>query len=356
MGILDGIRVVELGGLGPSAWACTFLADMGADVVRIDRPGRSDIDFTDTWMRGRSHVRLDLKTSSGHAAASSLVNAADVVVESFRPGVAERLGLGPEFCTRRDPRLVYAQMTGWGQEGPYAHLAGHDLNYLSIAGALDTLGPRGGKPLPTLYYVGDWASGTMLLITGIIGALYERERSGRGQVVDAAIVDGASLMLMQVMDLRAKTGWTDARGVNELDGGAWYYDTYETADGRHMALGAFEPIFRQAALRTLGLACDEARVVDRTQWELIRAEVTAAFLTRTQASWIEIFAQVDACVTPVRSLAEAAAEPHLRARRTYASHDGSVQAMPAPRFSRTPSTPGASAPAFDAAHWGIELP
>ena len=354
MGVLDGVRVVELGGLGPSAWACTFLSDMGADVVRLDRPGRDDIDFTDTWMRGRSQLRVDLKAREGRRQARDLLARADVVLESFRPGVAERLRLGPDDVRPTNPGLVYARLTGYGQDGPYAQLAGHALNYLAISGVLDTIGTPTSGPIPPLYYVGDWANGTMLVLAGILGALFERSRSGEGQVVDASIIDGAGLMLMQVMDLRRSGRWRDSRGQNGIDGGAWYYATYATSDDRAMAVGAFEPIFRERVLRTLGLPVDEPRVHDPRRWSDVREEVASTIAGRSQAEWETVFAGVDACVTPVRSLQEALEEPHLVARESYVDLDGRRQAAPAPRFGRTPSSPAASTVPFDPGSWALD--
>lgn len=336
-GALAGIRVVELGGLGPSAWACTFLSDMGAEVVRVDRPGRGDIDFGSNWMRGRARLEVDVADPAGRERVLDLIRNADLVTEAFRPGVAERLGLGPDECTAVNSRLIYVRLTGWGQDGPYAARAGHDVNYIGIAGPLAVVGTKEQGPVAPLYFAGDWASGTMLMLLGAVSALFERERSGRGQVVDAAIVDGAALMLMQILALRDQHQWADRRQGNLIDGGSWAYGVYRTLDGRYMAVGGFELRFRERIRAVLGLE-DEIALDDPTRWAQDHDRVARAFARRTQAEWEHLFAEVDACVTPVRELAELEGDPHLRARGTLLRVDGRLHAAPAPRFSRTPSS------------------
>ncbi|MBL7488870.1 CoA transferase [Frankia sp. AgB1.9] len=346
-GPLAGLRVVELAGIGPGPHAAMVLADLGADVVRVERPATGGAipgapATGDHLMRGRRSVALDLKDAAGKERLLALVERADVLIEGYRPGVAERLGVGPDVCLDRNPRLVYARMTGWGQDGPWAHTAGHDLNYISVTGILHAIGPRDGKPVVPLNLVGDFGGGSMFLLTGILAALWERERSGAGQVVDAAMVDGASVLAQMMWAWRATGFWSDERGTNVLDGGAPYYDTYVCADGRHVAVGAIEPQFYAALLAGLGLTDDAAlpRQNDRAGWPALRARLAATFLTRTRDEWATVFDGTDACVTPVLTFAEATTHPHLTARGTLMTLDGVQQPAPAPRFSRTaPAVP-----------------
>jgi alpha-methylacyl-CoA racemase len=346
MGPLEGIRVVELAGLAPAPFGCMILADLGADVVQVSRADRGAAGApapTDPLARGRRSIGIDLKAAAGLDLLLRLADTADVLVEGFRPGVAERLGCGPEVCAARNPRLIYARMTGWGQHGPLAPTAGHDIDYIAISGALDPIGRAGQRPVPPLNLVGDFGGGGMLLALGVLAALVERAGSGRGQVVDAAMVDGSALLTAFVHGLRAAGVWQDERGSNLLDGGAPFYDTYATADGRHVAVGALEPRFYAALLDGLGLAgAGLPEQYDRTGWPLLRARFAAAFARRTRDDWAHVFAGTDACVAPVLGLGEAPAHPHALARDAFVDVGGVTQPAPAPRFSR--SAPPAPAP------------
>ncbi len=345
-GPLAGCRVVELAGIGPGPHGAMVLADLGADVVRIDRPAGGlqlgDPARADPTLRGRRRVTADLKTAGGVETVLRLVERADVLVEGYRPGVTERLGVGPAACHDRNARLVYARMTGWGQDGPLAARAGHDINYISLTGALHAIGRRGERPVPPLNLVGDFGGGSMLLVVGVLAALWEAQRSGRGQVVDAAMVDGASVLSQMFWGFLAQGAWTDERGANVLDGHAPFYDTYTCADGRHVAVGPLEPQFYAAFLAGLGL--DQAELpaqYDRAGWPVLRERFTAVLATRTRDEWAAVFDGTDACVTPVLAFGEVAAHPHIAARGTVVEHGGVAQAAPAPRFSRTaPELPG----------------
>jgi alpha-methylacyl-CoA racemase len=318
-----------------------ILADLGADVVRVDRPGSVQ---RDALLRGRRSVVADLKAPDGRELVLRLAARADVLIEGLRPGVAERLGVGPVDCHVVNKSLVYARMTGWGQQGPLAERAGHDINYISVTGALHAIGRRGERPVPPLNLVGDYGGGSMFLLTGILAALWERERSGQGQVIDAAMVDGASVLLQVVWALRGQGSWADERGVNLLDGGAPFYDTYECADGRYVAVGALEPQFYALLVAGLGLDAEELPgQLDKAGWPVLRRRFTEAFRGQPREHWERVFAGTDACVTPVLSLAEATRHPHLLARGTFTDLDGTVQPVPAPRFSRT--APGTPSPA-----------
>jgi alpha-methylacyl-CoA racemase len=362
-GPLSGIRVVELAGIGPGPFAAMTLADMGADVLRIDRPGATAAfgrPEADLLNRGRRSVAVDLKHSDGVATVLRLVERADALIEGFRPGVAERLGLGPEDCLRVNPALVYGRMTGWGQEGPLAHAAGHDLGYIATTGVLHTLGRAGGPPQVPLNLLGDFGGGAMYLVSGVLAALLEARTSGRGQVVDAAIVDGAAHLSTMIVGMRAAGLWSDERGTNLLDTGAPYYDVYETSDGRYMALAALEQKFYDEFVARFG-ADDLPDRNDLVQWPALRERIARRFAERTQAEWTETYDGTDACVAPVRTFAEAAESAHLAARGTYVEHHGVVQPAPAPRFSRTAASLGAAPPATAGAHsrqalrdWGIE--
>ena len=345
MGPLHGVRVIEIASLAPAPFGCMIMADLGADVVRvdrIDRAGRQALPPVDPLCRSRRSIRLNLKDPAGVDILLRLTDGADVLVEAFRPGVAERLGFGPDVCAGRNPRLVYARMTGWGQDGPLAETAGHDIDYIAVSGSLDPIGRAGDRPVPPLNLVGDFGGGGMLLAVGVLAALLERERSGLGQIVDAAMVDGSALLASFLYGLRAAGGWRDERGTNLLDGGAPFYDTYRTADGRHMAVGALEPKFYAELLAGLGL--DPAGLpaqYDRSGWPVLRAALTAAFGGRTQAEWAAVFDGSDACVAPVVSPADAPDHPHNAARGTFVDVGGLIQPAPAPRFSRTPAGPPA---------------
>jgi len=343
-GPLAGLRVLELAGIGPGPHAAMVLADLGADVVRIDRPP-SDPDAevrADYVLRGRRSVVLDLKEPPDREQFLALVAVADVLIEGYRPGVTERLGIGPDVCGTANPRLVYARMTGWGQDGPWARVAGHDINYLSLTGILHAIGRPGERPVPPLNLVADFGGGSMLVLVGILSALWERSRSGRGQVVDAAMVEGAGLLAQLIWSWRGPGGWSDVPGTNLLDGGCPYYDTYTCADGRYVAVGALEPPFWAALLQGLGIDAEEfPQRQDPAQWPAIRERLTAVFATRSRDDWATVFDGTDACVTPVLSFAEAPAHPHLAARESLVELGGVRQPAPAPRFSRSPAgTPG----------------
>ena len=354
MGPLQGLRIVELAGIGPGPMATMLLADLGAEVIRIDRLEPSGLGLAmsprhDINARNRRSVALDLKAPAGVAAALRLIERADVLIEGWRPGVAERLGLGPADCHARQPGLVYGRMTGFGQDGPLAKAAGHDINYIALTGALHAIGPRaeaGGKPVPPLNLVGDYGGGALYLAFGVLAAVFERQRSGRGQVVDAAMVDGAASLMSIFHGLQAAGSFNAPRGGNLLDGGAPFYDTYETADARHVALGALEPKFFAELLRRLGLPESfAARQYDRRAWPELRAAITAVVRTKTRDEWCAQLEGSDACFAPVLALDEAAAHPHARARRTYIEIEGVVQPGPAPRFGRSQPAAPRRAPA-----------
>ncbi|MBR7837830.1 CoA transferase [Actinospica durhamensis] len=409
-GPLVGLRVLELASLAPAPFACTVISDLGAEVLRIDRPDTVPARLAanasaaaavaesatstpvapsaqsapmtpmaqggptapppssphlppppDPLGRGRRSVAVDLRHPRGVETVLRLVEQADVLVEGFRPGVCERLGIGPEVCAARNPRLIYARMTGYGQDGPLSARAGHDINYLSIAGALEPLGPADGPPLPPLNYVADFGGGGMLLVVGVLSALWERTRSGRGQVVDASMVEGSALITSILHGLHASGLWETQRGSNLFDGSAPFYGSYECADGRYVAVGALEPKFWSLLLTGLGLADqpDLPAQHDRARWPELRARIADVFRTRTRDEWAAHFADSDACVTPVLSPFEAHLHPHNAARGTFAEVGGLVQPAPAPRFSRTPGRIASPAPhpgehAAALADWGIE--
>lgn len=338
-GPLAGVRVVELAGLAPAPFGCMILADLGADVILVDRPGgRGLAPPPGPLQRGRRAVTLDLKSPAGVDALLRLAERADVLVEGHRPGVAERLGFGPADCAKINPRLVYARMTGWGQHGPYAPRAGHDIDYIALSGVLEPIGRAGERPHAPLNLLGDFAGGGMLMAVGVLAALLERAGSGRGQVVDAAMVDGSALLGTFLHGMRAAGMWPHPRGENLLDGGAPFYDTYACADGRHVAVGALEPPFYAALLTGLGLAGEDLPAqLDQQGWPVLRERFAAVFATRTRDEWAATFAGTDACVAPVLSPGEAPAHPHNRARDAFVDVGGIVQPAPAPRFGRTPA-------------------
>jgi alpha-methylacyl-CoA racemase len=343
MGPLAGCRVLELGGIGPGPFAGMFLADLGADVVRVDRrPTEADV-----LNRGKRSVVLDLKQPAGGNTLLDLVTHADVLIEGFRPGVTERLGVGPHECLARNPRLVYGRMTGWGQTGPLAPTAGHDLTYIAVTGALCAIGPAGGAPQIPLNLVGDFGGGGCYLVIGVLAALHAVARTGQGQVVDAAIVDGTTHLLASTFGKLGRGTWADERGVNLLDGGAPFYAVYETADARHVAVGALEPKFYRVLLDTLGLDADPDRQYDRSTWPDLRRTLAARFARRARDDWAELFEGTDACVAPVLSLGEAMKHPHLAARASMVVQDGVPQPAAAPRFSATPTSPGPPAVSTD---------
>ncbi|MEU9271637.1 CaiB/BaiF CoA-transferase family protein [Streptomyces sp. NPDC048251] len=363
-GPLAGCRVVELGSIGPGPFAGMLLADLGAEVVRVDRPERADEADAggpaDVLNRGKRSVVLDLKDPAATAALLRLVERADVLIEGFRPGVTERLGIGPHDCLACNPRLVYGRMTGWGQEGPLAAAAGHDLTYIALTGALGAIGDAGGPPQIPLNLVGDFGGGGCYLVIGVLAALHAAARTGRGQVVDAAIVDGTAHLLASTFAKLARDEWHDERGVNRFDGGWPFYAVYATKDGRHVAVGALERKFYRCLVELLGLEVDLDRQHDRSTWPELRRLLTRRFAERTRDEWAALFEGTDACVAPVLSLTEAAAHPHLAARSSLFTRDGVVQPAAAPRFSATPSSPGRTAPAVGAdtravfRDWGVD--
>jgi alpha-methylacyl-CoA racemase len=342
MGPLAGVKVLELEAIGPGPFCAMLLADMGADVLLVDRPTDPGLGFdrdrrSDAMLRGRRSVTLDLKSPGGVAAAAALAEKADALIEGFRPGVMERLGLGPDVLLARNPRLVYGRMTGWGQDGPLAQRAGHDINYIALTGVLHAIGRSGGAPVPPLNLVGDFGGGGMLLAFGIACALFEAERSGMGQVVDAAMTEGASLLATMFWGMLAARRWSEARGENVLDSGAPWYDSYETRDSRFVAIGAIEPKFYAALLERLGLAQEQLPAQhDRAGWPELRRRFAAAFRARTRDEWCAAFEGSDACFAPVLTFSEAREHPHNLARKAFVAVGGMPQPAPAPRFSRTP--------------------
>jgi len=360
MGPLAGVRVVEFTGVGPAPFCAMMLADMGAEVLRLDRAGAKDLlgQERDILARGKHRVALDLKQPAGREAALRLCTAADVLIEGFRPGVMERLGLGPDECLAANPRLVYGRMTGWGQDGPLAAAAGHDINFVALSGALHAIGTATSGPVPPLNLVGDFGGGGMLLAFGVVCALFEARRSGQGQVVDAAMVDGAALLMAMIYSLKGNSLWDDRRGYNLIDGAAPFYGTYQCACGNWIALGAIEPQFYTAFRETCGLAdaCFD-QTMDRALWPAQRTALAAVFARRSREDWGRLLEGTDACLTPVLDLTEAPEHPHNRARATFINRDGMAQPAPAPRFSRTPAEArDGAAPADTArllADWGL---
>jgi alpha-methylacyl-CoA racemase len=368
VGPLDGLKILEIAGIGPGPFASMMLSDMGAEILRIDRPtgapsGDPASPPLDFLARGRRSVGLDLKNPEGVELLLKLVESADAILEGFRPGVMERMGIGPDVCLERNPRIVYGRITGWGQEGPLAHAAGHDINYIALAGALESIGRPGEKPLPPLNLVGDFGGGGMILAYGIVCALLERANSGRGQVVDAAMVDGAAVLMAMFHGARQAGWWKAERGTNLLDTGAHFYDTYETADGKYISLGAIEPQFYAELIEKLGLdSKDLADQMDRSQWAAQRELFAGRIKTKTREQWCEILEGSDACFAPVLSMEETLDHPHMRARNTFVEVAGALQPGPAPRFSRTTCEiscpPPHSGQHTDEAlaDWGISVP
>jgi alpha-methylacyl-CoA racemase len=347
-GPLHGLRVIEMAGLAPAPFAATMLADLGADVIRVDRakPGYDVLGIPgDPLRRSRRSIGLDVKAAQGVELLRALVENADVFIEGFRPGVAERMGLGPQECLARNPRLVYGRITGWGQTGPLAPRAGHDLNYIGISGSLHPIGRAGERPVPPLNLVGDFGGGGLFLAMGILAALYERGTSGRGQVVDASMVDGSALLATQLHGMYAKGLWGNPRGENMLDGGAPFYDTYETSDGKFVAVGAIEERFWADLLTVLELDPETMPTrADPANWPCIREIISARVLSKTRDEWAALAEATDACLTPVLSFDEAHEHPHNVARGTFVEVDGISQPAPGPKFDRTPAAPPTAPP------------
>ncbi len=372
MGPLAGVKIVEFAGIGPGPFACMLLADMGADVVRIDRAatvGRDpDPKFSPT-LRNRPSVAIDLKHGEGKETALALIDKADILIEGFRPGVMERLGLGPDTVYGRNPRLVYGRMTGWGQDGPIAHTAGHDINYIALSGALHAIGTKNAGPVPPLNLVGDFGGGALYMVTGVLAALIEARTSGKGQIVDVSMVEGAASLMTMFYGLLAaanagsggERAWKEAREENFLDGGAHYYNVYETSDGKHICIGSIEPQFYELLLETTGLGPDDLGPQnDRGNWPANRKKLAAIFKQKTRADWTELMSDTDICFAPVLSMSEAPPHPHNAARGSFIDIAGITQPGPAPKFSRTaPRTPRAPARAGEntietLSQWGFD--
>jgi alpha-methylacyl-CoA racemase len=340
-GPLAGLRIIEFAGIGPGPFACMMLADHGAEVIRVERPqgdGRlAPADRTDILLRNRRRMAIDLKSPQGAEIVRKLIQDADGLVEGFRPGVMERLGLGPDNLLPCNSRLVYGRMTGWGQSGPYAHAAGHDINYIALSGALHAFGRVGEKPTPPINMVGDFGGGGMMLAFGMVSALLYARQTKLGQVVDCAMTDGSALLMSMIWSFRAEGSWVDERGVNLLDTGAPFYDSYETADGRFISIGSIEPQFYARLTSCLGLASEFDAQMDRSSWPALKEKLTALFRTRTRDEWCALMEPADICFAPVLSLEEAPKHPHNLARGTFVEADGVVQPAPAPRYSLTPT-------------------
>ncbi len=339
MGPLQGIKIIEMGAIGPGPFSGMLLADMGAEVIVVERYATSKAHrMPDCNRRGKKSIALNLKQAEGVEALLQLIEQADVLFEGFRPGVMERLGLSPAVCMARNPRLIYGRMTGWGQEGPLAKAAGHDINYISLTGALFATGRAQDKPVPPLNLVGDYGGGGMFLVMGILAALIERQQSGKGQVVDAAMTDGSAVLMSIFNSLHAMGMWTPKRGVNLLDSGAHFYDTYETKDGKYVSIGALEPQFYAQLIEKAGLDPEVfSNQMNQQEWPQLKEELSCVFKEKTQAEWCAIMEGSDVCFAPVLDFIEAQQHPHNVARGTYIEVDGLVQPAPAPRFSRTPS-------------------
>jgi alpha-methylacyl-CoA racemase len=360
MGPLKGIKILELAGIGPGPFCAMLLSDLGAEVIRVDRIEAAGQKNAGALLRGRRSIAVDLKNPQGVATVLKLVEKADGLLEGFRPGVTERMGLGPDVCLKRNPRLVYGRMTGWGQDGPLALAAGHDINYIALTGALHSVQREGGRPVPPLNLVGDFGGGALYLAVGVLAGLLEARSSGKGQVVDTSMVDGAAHLMMMFYEMRATGFWTDAPGTNLLDTGAPFYDAYETKDGKYVSLGSIEPKFYAELLRLSGLEKEELPPqMDRSQWPGLKRRVAEVMRTKTREEWCRIMEGSDVCFGPVLSLAEAPKHPHNVARKTFIDVGGVAQPAPAPRFSRTqndaprpPAIPGENG-AEILADWGF---
>ena len=340
MGPLNGFKIIELAGIGPGPFCGMMLADMGAEVIRVERIAAAQATEApkDVLTRNRRSIAVDLKNPKGVETVLRLVEGADGLIEGFRPGVTERLGLGPEQCQARNPRLVYGRMTGWGQEGPMAQAAGHDINYISLAGALHAIGRPGERAVPPLNLVGDFGGGGLLLAYGMVCGLLEVTKSNEGQVIDAAMVDGTAALMAMFYSMSASGAFDTQRGTNLLDGGAHFYDTYETADGEHVSIGSIEPQFYALLMEKAGLDAEYFQPqMNKGRWGELKAKLTEVFLTKTQAEWCDIMEGSDVCFAPVLNLIDAATHPHNVARNSYQEVAGVLQQAPAPRFSRTPA-------------------
>ncbi len=338
MGPLKGIKIIELAGIGPGPFCAMLLSDLGAEVIRGDRIETAGQKSAGALLRGRRSIAIDLKNPQGVATVLQLVDKADALLEGFRPGVTERMGLGPDVCLKRNPRLVYGRMTGWGQEGPLSQAAGHDINYIALTGALNSIARRGQAPVPPLNLVGDFGGGALYLAVGVLAALLEARSSGKGQVVDTSMVDGAAHLMMMFYEMRAAGVWTDEPGTNLLDTGSHFYDVYETRDDKYISLGSIEPKFYAELLRLSGLEKEKlADQFDRPQWPALKRRVAEVIRTKTREEWCRIMEGSDVCFAPVLSLAEAPKHPHNVARKAFIEVGGVVQPAPAPRFGRTPN-------------------
>ena len=361
-GPLQGLKIIEMAAIGPAPFCGMMLADMGADVVRIDRKHSTLMAARNPVNRGRRSIALDLKSPKDISTALALISKADVLIEGFRPGVMERLGLGPDICLQRNKRLIYGRMTGWGQSGPLAHAAGHDLNYIALSGALHAMSHNGQAPRPPLNLIGDYGGGGMLLLAGILAALYETARSGQGQVIDAAMTDGTASLMTMIYGLRAAGQWRDEPGTNMLDGGAHFYDCYRCADGEFISIGPLEPQFYNELLTRCNLDQDDdfKDQMNHRTWTGLKEKLQALFETRSRDEWCRLLEGTDVCFAPVLSMAEAPLHPHNKARTTFVTIDGVPQPAPAPRFSRTPGALTTPPPHAGAHHqqiltdWGID--
>lgn len=364
MGPLKGVKIIEVGGIGPGPLCGMFLSDMGAEILRVDRLGYEGLFPLDTkydpLMRNRKSVRMDLSRPEGIETMFKLIERADALQEGFRPGVMENMGLGPDVCLKRNPKLVYGRMTGWGQDGPLSSASGHDINYIALSGALHAIGRPGEKPVPPLNLVGDFGGGGMLLAFGMACALFEAQRSGQGQVVDAAMVDGAAALMGMMYGMKAGGMWQDERGVNLIDGGAHFYDTYETADGKYVSVGSIEPQFYALLLKHTGIDDpDFKNQMDMSNWPGNKEKITAVFKAKTRDEWCGIMEGTDICFAPVLSMEEAPEHPHNKARNTFVQVGEVMQPGPAPRFSRTQPDVPAAAPKYGEhtesalAGWGV---
>lgn len=362
MGPLKGVRVIEIGGIGPGPFAGMLLADMGAEVVVVERKAMPGLKLPDCSRRGKKSIVLNLKSEEGVATLLQMIEKADILFEGFRPGVMEKLGLGPDICLKRNPKIIYGRMTGWGQTGPLAYAAGHDINYISLSGALYAMGRKSEKPVPPLNLVGDYGGGSMFLVMGILAALHERTQSGKGQVIDAAMTEGSANLMAMFNSLHAMNMWKNERGANLLDTGAHFYDTYETKDGKYVSIGSIEPQFYALLIEKAKL--DPALFGgqnDQSQWQILKDKLTEVFKSKTRDEWCEIMEGTDVCFAPVLDFIEAQQHPHMVDRKAYIDVEGMTQPAPAPRFSRTPSevNRGAPAPGQDQDEvmnsWGVNI-